>query len=128
MSGISRRSLLGYSGTAAAGAVLASAGSAAATDAMDAKTENAGATGTDATRGTQAATAFPSGTQFKGRAAVPGVGGELVITFSVSTVDAPASYDVPPIDIANALTKLAEAHGWSPITFYGTPAPAPLTP
>ncbi|MEV8535489.1 hypothetical protein [Streptomyces sp. NPDC051211] len=120
MSGISRRSLLGYSGTAAAGAALASAGSAHAAD--------AGATGADATQGTQAAPTFPAGTQFKGRTALPGGEGELVITFSVSTMDAPATHNVPPIDIANALTKLAEARGWSPITFYGTPAPAPLTP
>ncbi len=58
---------------------------------------------------------------------VPGVGGEVAITFSVSTIDAPASYDIPPIELANALNKIAQDHGWSPITFYGTPAPAPLT-
>ncbi|MGW5348114.1 twin-arginine translocation signal domain-containing protein [Streptomyces sp. NPDC004050] len=125
MSGISRRSLLGYSGTAAAGAVLASGGSAEAAEAhaKEAKATAAAAT----TQGTQAASAFPRGTQFKGTGMVPEVGGEVVITFSVSTVDAPASYDIPPIELANALNKIAQAHGRSPITFYGTPAPAPLT-
>ncbi|KUJ69448.1 hypothetical protein ACZ90_11195 [Streptomyces albus subsp. albus] len=127
MSGISRRSLLGYSGTTAAGAVLASAGSAQAADAEEKKGKDAGGTGVEESVGAQAAASFPAGTEFKGRTAVPGVGGELVITFSVAMMDAPASHDVPAIDIANALTKLAEDHGWSPITFYGTPAPAPLT-
>ncbi|WP_438318186.1 twin-arginine translocation signal domain-containing protein [Streptomyces sp. HUAS TT3] len=126
MSGISRRSLLGYSGTAAAGAVLASGGSAEAAEAH-AKEAKATAAAAATTQGTQAASAFPRGTQFKGTGMVPEVGGEVVITFSVSTVDAPASYDIPPIELANALNKIAQAHGWSPITFYGTPAPAPLT-
>ncbi|MEU5812057.1 twin-arginine translocation signal domain-containing protein [Streptomyces sp. NPDC047718] len=126
MSGISRRSLLGYSGTAAAGAVLASGGSAEAAEAH-AREAKATAAAAAATQGTQAASAFPRGTQFKGTGMVPEVGGEVVITFSVSTVDAPASYDIPPIELANALNKIAQAHGWSPITFYGTPAPAPLT-
>ncbi|MFJ9648947.1 twin-arginine translocation signal domain-containing protein [Streptomyces sp. NPDC101206] len=124
MSGISRRSLLGYSGTAAAGAVLASGGSA---EAAEEHAKEAKAPAAAAAQGTQAASAFPRGTQFKGTSMVPEVGGEVVITFSVSTVDAPASYDIPPIELANALNKIAQAHGWSPITFYGTPAPAPLT-
>ncbi|MFK0254063.1 hypothetical protein [Streptomyces sp. NPDC090445] len=128
MSGISRRSLLGYSGTAAAGAVLTSAASAQAADAADAKTQSAGAAGASQAQGTQAAVSFPSGTQFKGRTATTGGEGELVITFSVSTIDAPASFNVPPIEIANALNKIAQDRGWGPVTFYGTPAPAPLTP
>ncbi|MFD8417665.1 twin-arginine translocation signal domain-containing protein [Streptomyces sp. NPDC059650] len=128
MSGISRRSLLGYSGTAAAGAVLASGGSAEAAEAHAREAKATAAAATTTTQGTQAASAFPRGTQFKGTGMVPEVGGEVVITFSVSTVDAPASYDIPPIELANALNKIAQAHGWSPITFYGTPAPAPLTP
>ncbi|MGW0753369.1 hypothetical protein [Streptomyces sp. NPDC002587] len=127
MSGISRRSLLGYSGTAAAGAVLAAGGSAEAAQAQ-AQGEAAGAAAAAATQQTQTAPTFPRGTQFKGSSMVPGVGGEVVITFSVSTIDAPASYDIPPLELANALNKIAQDHGWSPITFYGTPAPAPLTP
>ncbi|MER5930942.1 hypothetical protein [Streptomyces sp. NPDC002054] len=123
MSGISRRSLLGYSGTAAAGAALGTAGAAQAAD-----TTGTGAAAANAAQGTQAATTFPPGTQFKGRAATTGGEGELAITFSVAVMDAPASNGVAPIDIANALTELAEARGWAPITFYGTPAPAPLTP
>ncbi|MFB7462655.1 hypothetical protein ACFCZ1_03935 [Streptomyces sp. NPDC056224] len=125
MSGISRRSLLGYSGTAAAGAVLAAGGSA---EAAQAQGETAGTAAAAATQQTQTAPTFPRGTQFKGSSMVPGVGGEVVITFSVSTIDAPASYDIPPLELANALNKIAQDHGWSPITFYGTPAPAPLTP
>lgn len=124
MSGISRRSLIGYSGTAAAGAVLASGAAAEAAQGQGEQAKKAGATA----QGAQAAaSAFPRGTLFKGTSMVPGVGGEVAITFSVSTVDAPASYDIAPIELANALNKIAQDHGWGPITFYGTPAPAPLT-
>ncbi|MEW2414643.1 twin-arginine translocation signal domain-containing protein [Streptomyces sp. NPDC046866] len=128
MSGISRRSLLGYSGTAAAGAALASGGPALAAQAPAGESGKAGTTPATAAQGTQAAPAFPRGTQFKGTGVVAGVGGELVITFSVSVMDAPASYDIPPIELADALNRIAQNHGWSAITFYGTPAPAPLTP
>ncbi|QES51776.1 hypothetical protein DEJ50_31905 [Streptomyces venezuelae] len=124
MSGISRRSLLGYSGTAAAGAALAAAGTA---QAADGTAVQAGAAASSAAQGSQSAPVFPSGTQFKGSTALPGGEGELQITFSVSVVDAPGSYVVPPIEVANALNALAQTHGWSPVTFYGTPAPAPLT-
>ncbi|MBW5484199.1 hypothetical protein [Streptomyces bambusae] len=125
MSGISRRSLLGYSGTAAAGAVLAAPAAAQAADAADTGAKSAGAAGAQAT---QIATSFPSGTQFKGRTSIPpDYSGELVITFSVATADAPASKDIPLMEIADALNTIVQAHGWSPITFYGTPAPVPLT-
>ncbi|MER7765066.1 hypothetical protein [Streptomyces sp. NPDC097619] len=123
MSGISRRSLLGYSGTAAAGAVLSGA---AAAEAAEAGTEGTAAEGA---RSAAAATApaFPPGTQFKGRTSLPGYEGELLLTFSVAITDASPGHDVPPIEIANALAQLAQQHGWQPFTFYGTPAPAPLT-
>ncbi|WP_328966944.1 hypothetical protein [Streptomyces sp. NBC_00239] len=119
MSGISRRSLLGYSGTAAAGAALSSAGSAQAADAE--------AQAVDQAQAAQAAPAFPSGTEFKGRVSLPDYSGELTITFSVAMVDAAPAHGVAPLEIANALSQLAQQRGWLPVTFYGTPAPAPLT-
>ncbi|MFJ5546376.1 hypothetical protein [Streptomyces sp. NPDC093225] len=127
MSGISRRSLLGYSGTAAAGAALVGAGTAQAAEGEAAAPEHAEAAQAGATQTAQSGPSFPPGTQFKGRTSLPGFEGELTITFSVAMMDAPQTHDVPPIEIAGALNQLAQQNGWSPITFYGTPAPAPLT-
>ncbi|TGA90502.1 twin-arginine translocation signal domain-containing protein [Streptomyces palmae] len=129
MSGISRRSLLGYSGTAAAGAVLTSAGSAQADEGAEhAEDKKAGGTGSGESVATAAGNTFPMNTVFRARASLPnGVDGELGITFSVEMMDTPAGHEVPPIEIANALSKIVESHGWQPITFYGTPAPVPLT-
>ncbi|WP_327136641.1 twin-arginine translocation signal domain-containing protein [Streptomyces sp. NBC_01340] len=112
MSSISRRSLLGYSGTAAAGAVLTTGGAAQAAEA-DAPTA--------------AAVHFPNGTEFKGSAFTPGREGGIAFTFSVEAIEtAPESYRISSLEVANALNELATSRGWPPITFYGTPAPAPL--
>ncbi|MCB5166458.1 hypothetical protein LG634_16630 [Streptomyces bambusae] len=127
MSGISRRSLLGYSGTAAAGAALGSAGSAQAAEGEAAEASQAAAQASASGSAAQSTTTFPPNTQFKGRTSLPSFEGELTITFSVAMVDAPSQHSVPPIEIANALNELAQQRGWNPITFYGTPAPVPLT-
>ncbi|MGW4233074.1 hypothetical protein ACWEF9_27995 [Streptomyces sp. NPDC004980] len=115
MSNMSRRSLLGYSGTAAAGAVFASAGAATA------------ATGAE---GTQAdAVEFEQGTEFGAHASISDSDLMMEMTFSVR-VDrpngVPTVHEITPLEIANALSEIAEAKGWPPITFYGTPPPAPL--
>lgn len=115
MSSMSRRSLLGYSGTAAAGAVFASAGAADA------------APGTGETR--SAAVEFAPGTRFGAEASISDSDLMMEMTFSVR-VDRPnglpTANEITPLEIANALSELAEAKGWPPITFYGTPPPAPL--
>lgn len=119
MSSISRRSLLGYSGTTAAGAVLGS--TAGAPPAQAAEAEDAGAQATE----------FDSQTFFKGRTGRPGADPtgttmEVEIEFRVQNTEAPAAYEVSPAEVAEALNELAASKGWPPITFYGTPKPAPL--
>jgi hypothetical protein len=118
LSSISRRSLLGYSGTTAAGAVLGSAGSAEAAD-----TEAAAAAETSAS----AAPVFPSGTRFSADYTIGPIDASMTLTFSVSAMDTPTESVITPNEIANLLNELAESRGWPPATFYGTPAPAPLT-
>ncbi|MGW8883814.1 hypothetical protein [Streptomyces sp. NPDC055749] len=119
MSNISRRSLLGYSGTAAAGAVFATAGTAAAE-------------GTDAAEGAEAAQStaaeFSPGSKFEASAST---GDDLMMemTFSVR-VDwpngYPSAYEITPLEVAEALSAIAESKGWPPLTFYGPQPPAPL--
>ncbi|WP_328875269.1 twin-arginine translocation signal domain-containing protein [Streptomyces sp. NBC_00287] len=115
MSSLSRRSLLGYSGTTAAGAVLGSAASAQPAQAAEA--------GAEAT-----ATEFEPGTFFKGSSSmeINDNPAEVRIEFRVSTSEAPESYSIAPLEIAQFLNELAVSRGWPPVTFYGTPLPAPL--
>ncbi|MEE1736882.1 hypothetical protein PUR49_10265 [Streptomyces sp. BE147] len=116
MSNISRRSLLGYSGTAAAGAVFASAGTAAAED-------------TDADAAQPTAVEFSPGSKFEASSSMAESDLMMEMTFSVR-VDWPNGYpsahDITPLEIANALSAIAESKGWPPLTFYGPQPPAPL--
>ncbi|MDX2606043.1 hypothetical protein PV379_27665 [Streptomyces caniscabiei] len=122
MSSFSRRSLLGYSGTAAAGAVLASGGTAQAAT----TTAGGAAVNASAESGT-AAVDFPEGTRFSGTVRMPGTEmTELTLSFTVSTVETPAAQRISALEVAEALNELAAARGWPPVTFYGAPAPAPL--
>ncbi|MFF1678053.1 hypothetical protein ACFVYG_18680 [Streptomyces sp. NPDC058256] len=116
MSELSRRSLLGYSGTAAAGAVLASSGTAQATAA-------------EATEATATAVTFPDGTKFSGTVMMEpsDSGPQISLSFSVGFSSTPTANTITPLEIANALNELTASRGWPAITFYGTPAPAPLT-
>ncbi|WP_318205456.1 hypothetical protein [Streptomyces sp. SCL15-4] len=116
MSAISRRSLIGYTGTTAAGAVIA--GTASASPAQAAQTESA-----------STAADFPEGTLFGGRvgrSTNSDTPADLEIKFSVTNSETPAGYVVTPQEIADALNELIASRGWPAITFYGTPAPAPL--
>ncbi|MFF3348254.1 twin-arginine translocation signal domain-containing protein [Streptomyces sp. NPDC002779] len=112
MSSISRRSLIGYSGTTAAGAVLGTAASAQPAQAAEAE-----------------ATEFAADTFFKGRT-YRTIGddthAEVEIEFRVANHEVPSALAVTPLEIAELLSELAASRGWPPITFYGTPAPAPL--
>jgi len=120
LSSISRRSLLGYSGTTAAGAVIGAAGSAQAAE-PDATT----AAGSSSAESSSAD--FPSGTKFSAEYSIGPIDAYMTLTFSVSAMDTPTQNVITPIEIANLLNELAESRGWPPATFYGTPAPAPLT-
>ncbi|WAZ25507.1 hypothetical protein STRCI_007010 [Streptomyces cinnabarinus] len=116
MTSMSRRSLLGYSGTTAAGAVLGSAASAPPAQAAEAQAE-------------ATATEFDPQTFFKGRTWRTGSSDtsmEIEIEFRVQNSETPAAYEISPTEIAEALNELAVARGWPPITFYGTPKQAPL--
>lgn len=114
MPDMSRRSLLGYSGTAAAGAVFASAGTAAA----------------DGGSETQTPAVFTPGTKFETSATMDESDLMMEMTFSVR-VDWPNGYpsaqEITPLEVANALSAIAQSKGWPPLTFYGAQAPAPLT-
>ncbi|MEV0173573.1 twin-arginine translocation signal domain-containing protein [Streptomyces sp. NPDC050803] len=116
MSSLSRRSLLGYSGTTAAGAVLGSATSAQPAQAAEAEAETT-------------STVFPPDTLFNGMSRIShtDTGTELYIKFSVQVAETPpAGAEITPQEIAELLSEFAVSRGWPPITFYGTPAPAPL--
>ncbi|MFE2417656.1 hypothetical protein [Streptomyces hokutonensis] len=117
MSRISRRSLLAHSGTTAVGAMVG--GAAAAQPAQAAEAEAAADT---------TAADFPRGTLFTGTAEldIPDSFPGLTIKFSVATIEVPAANDITPTDIAGLLNDLAASRGRPSITFYGTPAPAPL--
>ncbi|GAA1376126.1 twin-arginine translocation signal domain-containing protein [Streptomyces beijiangensis] len=115
MSSISRRSLLGYSGTTAAGAVLGTAGTAQAVEAESSSAD------------------FPVNTQFSGSVNLsnpnPDVSepdGHVNLSFRVNCDTSRAGTNIDPIEIADALNEYIQSRGWPPITFYGTPAPAPL--
>ncbi|MFC4033543.1 hypothetical protein ACFO3J_18950 [Streptomyces polygonati] len=120
MSDVSRRSLLGYTGTAVAGTVLAGAGTAQAAPAN---------TTTPHTTATTPSVVFAGDTKFSGYATVPtdfGGTGEIDLSFTVGISEAGGSFTVTPLEIANALNALLASHGWPPVTFYGSPAPVAL--
>ncbi|MDX3546470.1 hypothetical protein PV729_31180 [Streptomyces europaeiscabiei] len=137
MSGFSRRSLLGYSGSAAAGAALASSGTAHAATAVSVGVESAHAA-TAVSLGAEssaAAVEFPPGTEFSGSSG-PSVEEEdahysLKIGFTVEICgvngDTPPEENVvTPAATASALSEIAAAKGRPPITFSGRPAPAAI--
>lgn len=111
MSSISRRSLLGYSGTAAAGAALATAGTTQAAAAEDSST---------------AEVMFPPDTEFTGGVSIADIDAMLRISFTVQLDTAPAENTITPADVANALSELAVSRGWPPIHFSGRPAPVAI--
>ncbi|MFG2968069.1 MULTISPECIES: twin-arginine translocation signal domain-containing protein [unclassified Streptomyces] len=112
MSSISRRSLLGYSGTAAAGAVVGTATS--AEQAQAAETETASAV-------------FPEGELFTGGSSIGDVDTYLTIRFSVETNATDASGNqISPGELADLLSDFAVSRGWPAVTFYGRPVPAKL--
>ncbi|MCL6734484.1 hypothetical protein [Streptomyces neyagawaensis] len=131
MSSLSRRTLLGYTGTAAAGTAAAGPALFAGGPARAAENGSADENPTPVQAQAQAqenATAdFPEGTKFSGYVRMPGTEmTELTVSFTVSTTEAPAAQRISALEVANALNELAATRGWPPITFYGTPAPAPL--
>ncbi|WP_037911207.1 hypothetical protein [Actinacidiphila yeochonensis] len=133
MSAISRRAVLGYTGTAAAGTILAGAGQAHAAEPAQqpTATPQAQTQAQPEARAQQADAStpdFPQGTQFSGGTytTFPGAddGTSMTITFSVQwDMVAPGTHAVTPAEIAQALSQLVQSKGWPAITFYGAPAP-----
>ncbi len=113
VSDISRRKLLGYSGTAAAGAVFASTSAADAAEADPATTT----------------VQFMEGTEFRADARMAESDLMMDVSFKLR-VDKPNGYpsaqDITPLEVAEALSALAQSKGWPPLTFYGTPPPVAL--
>ncbi|MBK3564782.1 hypothetical protein [Streptomyces sp. MBT62] len=115
MSRISRRSLLAHSGTTAVGAMVGGAAAAQPAQAAEAAADTTAAD-------------FPAGTLFTATSEldVPGQLPGLTIKFSVATIEVPAANDITATEIADLLNDFAASKGWPSLTFYGTPAPAPL--
>lgn len=128
MSEMSRRSLLGYTGTAAAGAVFATAGTAEAAGRDEAATATK-ATQASASESATASVEFMDGTEFRADHSMAETDLMMEMSFKVR-VDKPNGYpsaqDITPLEVAQALSVLAQSKGWPPLTFYGTPPPAPL--
>ncbi|WP_051857472.1 hypothetical protein [Streptomyces cellulosae] len=123
LSSISRRTLLGYSGTAAAGTVLGVTAPAEAAETAE-TAETTAASGTAAAPAAPASE-FPEGTLFSGRTSLDYAA--MAIRFSVEMAETPPDgYAVDPSETADALNELVVSRGWPAITFYGTPKPAPL--
>ncbi|MCS0636312.1 hypothetical protein NX801_11695 [Streptomyces sp. LP05-1] len=115
MTSVSRRAVLGYSGSAAAGAVLASGGAAEATQA---RTPEASAAGAGAAAGP--AVEFAPGTAFEGQTSIGDIDAALQVSFTVRTDNTPARHAITERDIADALNELAVSRGWPAIQFYGS--------
>ncbi|MEU5687746.1 hypothetical protein [Streptomyces venezuelae] len=113
MSGVSRRALLGYSGSAAAGAALASAGTAQAADPAPAKAD-----GADKSAAGAQTVETADGTQFTGSTSIGDIDAMMDISFSIRIENAPAAKQISPLEIAEALNKLAASRGWPRVTFY----------
>ncbi|MFF3208257.1 hypothetical protein [Streptomyces sp. NPDC002962] len=110
---MSRRALLGYSSSAAAGAVLASAGPAQA----EAEAEECAV----AERAAESTTEWPwgAGIEFSGVTPPGPEEGSLRVTFSLTAFSSPTAQAVNERDIADAINELLISRGWPSIPFYG---------
>ncbi|MEU7647728.1 hypothetical protein [Streptomyces huasconensis] len=115
MSGVSRRALLGYSGSAAAGAVIASSGSAQAAEGQTAEHQAAGVAGAEQAAGVE----WPMGGEFSGHSSLAAADASMTVRFSLEIEHAPSGQNITPLDIADAINEMAEARGWPRIQFHG---------
>ncbi|MEW2044759.1 hypothetical protein [Streptomyces sp. NPDC005476] len=123
--GVSRRALLGYSSSAAAGAVLTSAGSARAEEAdvsdRTAAARQGGVTeqGSVARQASDADEEWGGSTQFRGTTPPGPEEGYIAMTFSIDRMPSPTLQKVTALDVAEALNELLTSRGWPAIKFYG---------
>ncbi|MEV1068169.1 hypothetical protein [Streptomyces sp. NPDC050263] len=115
--GVSRRALLGYSSSAAAGAVLASAGPAQA----EAETSAAAAGSGVAEQASETETDPDWGWNIPfGGVTPPGPeDGSIAMTFKIDFMHSPTAQKVTALDVANAINELITSRGWPAIQFYG---------
>jgi hypothetical protein len=105
--GVSRRALLGYSSSAAAGAALASSGSARAE-------------GTEvADQASESDTEWGGSVRFHGVTPPGPEDGSIGMTFSIDLMPSPTAQKVTALDVANAINELLTSRGWPSIQFYG---------
>ncbi|WP_460070950.1 hypothetical protein [Streptomyces sp. YKOK-I1] len=107
--GVSRRALLVSSGSAAAGAVLASAGAAGAEESEVAEQTD------------ESTPAWGNGVAFRGVANQPDPAedGYIIVNFTIDQMPGPPAMDVTALEVANAINELLTSRGWPAITFYG---------
>ncbi|MFD9392430.1 hypothetical protein ACFWBB_17440 [Streptomyces sp. NPDC060000] len=106
--GVSRRALLGYSGSAAAGAVIASAGPAQAEGAEVAE------------QASESTPEWIGGAEFRGTTPPGPEDGHIIASFSIDLMSSPTAQDVTALDVANAINALITSRGWPAMQFYGT--------
>ncbi|WP_157880946.1 hypothetical protein [Streptomyces griseoruber] len=104
---MSRRALLVSSGSAAAGAVLASAGAAQAEEAAVAEQTD------------ESTPAWGYNVPFHGVTQPGPEDGYISVNFTIDMMPGPPEKDVTALDVANAINELLTSRGWSAIQFYG---------
>ncbi|MEV0322294.1 hypothetical protein ACIBKX_38745 [Streptomyces sp. NPDC050658] len=118
MTGVSRRALLGYSGSAAAGAALAGTGTARAAEGEPAKAAPAA----DAAQEYDAN--VPNGQEFGGDVSIGDIDAMMQFSFKLRVENAPAAKQITPMEIVDAFNEIATSRGWPSMTFYyATSAP-----
>ncbi|MDQ0957702.1 MULTISPECIES: hypothetical protein [unclassified Streptomyces] len=119
--GVSRRALLGYSSSAAAGAVLTSAGPARAEEADVSDGTAAARQGGVTEQASDSDTEWGGSTQFRGTTTPPSPEDEgyIVMTFSIDQMPSPTMQKVTALDVAEAVNELLASRGWPAIKFYG---------
>ncbi|MGW1780170.1 hypothetical protein ACWCQQ_13635 [Streptomyces sp. NPDC002143] len=113
--GVSRRALLGYSSSAAAGAVLASAGPAQA----EAEAEAEGSVGAAQAAETETDPDWGWNVPFRGVTPPGPEDGSIVVSFNIDFMSSPTAQKVTALDVADAINELLTSRGWPAIQFIG---------
>ncbi|MEU1513414.1 hypothetical protein ABZ490_14860 [Streptomyces sp. NPDC005811] len=104
---MSRRALLVSSGSAAAGAVLASAGAAGAEESEVAEQAD------------ESTPAWGNNVPFRGVTPPGPDEGSVTVNFTIDLMSGPTGQDVTALDVADAINELLVSCGWPAIQFYG---------
>ncbi|MGW0947362.1 hypothetical protein ACWD4O_33095 [Streptomyces sp. NPDC002623] len=122
--GVSRRALLGYSSSAAAGAVLASAGPAQAEAEAQAQAQAEGSVGAAQAAETETETETDPdwgwNVPFRGVTPPGPEEGSIVVSFNIDFMSSPTAQKVTALDVADAINELLTSRGWPAIQFIGS--------